>query len=229
VTTVPDEDDLAGNLAAIKHGRSQADFVIAHLHTHEWDLDDGRLCTTAAFAETYARAAIDAGAQVVILQGSHAPMRGIEIYRGRPIFYDPGDLLRLGRPDKLPADAYTRWGYGPEGRKVDAGPHDGYAARDHVFGWDPKARDRIVSPSSVYTDDPGFFVPVCHVGSGFDIESVSIYPITCLGGAKAEAGLPALAHGAKAAEIFEHLGKLSAKYGTKFHIDGEIARIEVKV
>jgi poly-gamma-glutamate synthesis protein (capsule biosynthesis protein) len=227
VSTIPDEDDLAGNLQAIRHARSQADFVIAHLHTHEWDLDDGRICTSPAFAETYARAAVDAGAQVVIAQGSHAPMRGIEVYRGRPIFYDPGDLFRLGRADKQPADFYLRWGYGPEARFPDAGPHDAYRAREAVFGWGAGARDLIKSPREIYSHDPGFFIPVCHVGEGFRIARVTLRPAVWLAGPKSGAGLPAFAEADRAAEILERVAELSAPYGTEITIDGDVGTIEI--
>src|SRR5690606_24018445 len=88
--TFCDEDDLAGNLASIRHARAQADLVIAHLHAHEFNAASGKINTSAEFIEEYARAAIDNGAHLFIAQGSHAPMRGIEIYKGCPIFYDPG-------------------------------------------------------------------------------------------------------------------------------------------
>jgi poly-gamma-glutamate synthesis protein (capsule biosynthesis protein) len=186
------------------------------------------LCTTAAFAETYARAAIDAGAQVAILQGSHAPMRGIEIYRGRPIFYDPGDLCRIGpNVEKQPADAYTRWGYGPQARKPDAGPPDVYAARDRVFGWGDMGDKKILSPKALYSHEPGFFVPVCHVGADYEIKAIDLHPATWLEGSKSHRGLPALARGAKAAEIIDHLAELSSKYGTTFAVDGETAHIDL--
>jgi poly-gamma-glutamate capsule biosynthesis protein CapA/YwtB (metallophosphatase superfamily) len=228
VTTVPDEDDLAGNLAAIRHAASQSDFVIAHLHVHEWDTLDGGIATTAAFAETYARAAVDAGAHVVIAQGSHAPMRGIEIYKARPIFYDPGDLFLIGgRFDRQPADFYLRWGHGPEARLPAAGLPEALLARRRVLAWGDDAKDRIPVPRTRYSHEPGFFVPVCSVGSDFRIERVTIHPCVWLRGNRSHTGLPALATGARAEAVLREVDALSRPYGTELRIDNDKARIEI--
>src|SRR5258707_963366 len=83
-----DADDLAGNVAGIRYAASVADLVIGHLHVQAWDGVDGRMSSTPAFAQEFAHAAVAAGAGVVLVQGSHAPMRGIEIDAGVPILYD---------------------------------------------------------------------------------------------------------------------------------------------
>jgi poly-gamma-glutamate capsule biosynthesis protein CapA/YwtB (metallophosphatase superfamily) len=228
VRTVPDEDDLAGNLAAIRHAVSQADFVIAHLHVHEWDTADGGIATTSPFAETYARAAVDAGAHVVIAQGSHAPMRGIEIYQGRPIFYDPGDLFLIGgRFDRQPADFYLRWGHGPEARRPGAGLPEAVLARRRVLAWGDDAQDRIPIPRTRYSHEPGFFLPVCSVGEDFSIERVAIHPCVWLEGNRSHTGLPALARGAQAEAVLRRLDELCRPYGTELRLDADTAYIEI--
>lgn len=225
--TFPDEDDLAGNLAAIRHAKAQADLVIAHLHAHEWDPADGRISSSAKFIETYARAAIDAGAHVFIAQGSHAPIRGIEIYKGRPIFYDPGDLFRLGRPDKVPSDFYTRWGYGPEARVPNAGPVEAYIARNAVFGWGDQPKEMFPTPSEIYSHEPGFFIPVCEMTPDYRVTKITITPCIWLKGSKAEYGLPGIARGEAAQKILNRLAELSEPYGTKIKICGDIAEIDL--
>lgn len=165
---------------------------------------------------------------MVIAQGSHAPMRGIEVYRGRPIFYDPGDLLRNGRVDKHPADFYLRWGYGPEARKADAGPHDGYAGREAVFGWREDAEDVVRSPLSTYSDDPGFFIPVCHMRGDGSISRVDIHPIYCMSGNRTVTGLPAFATGERAQTILGLLQELSEPYGTELRIEGDKAYLDLE-
>ena len=39
----------------------------------------------------WSHAEVDAGADVVVMHG--APLHGVEIYRGRPIFYDLGNFI----------------------------------------------------------------------------------------------------------------------------------------
>lgn len=224
-STFPDEDDMAGNLASIRHALSQADLVIAHLHAHEFSAATGRINTAAEFIETYARNAIDAGAHLFVAQGSHAPMRGIEIYKGRPIFYDPGDFIRLGRPDKVPADFYTRWGYSPEARQPNAGPAEAYRARNAVFGFGSQPEGLFASPAEIYSHEPGSIIPICEITSDYRVIKITIVPCAGLSGTKAEAGLPGVAHGEKAKAILSEMARLSEPYGTRITIKGDIGEI----
>jgi poly-gamma-glutamate capsule biosynthesis protein CapA/YwtB (metallophosphatase superfamily) len=84
--TQPDADSVASMASEIKRSREEADLVIVALHK-------GILHTPALLASyerPLAHAAIDAGASVVI--GHHAHIvRGIEIYRNRPIFHGLGN------------------------------------------------------------------------------------------------------------------------------------------
>jgi poly-gamma-glutamate capsule biosynthesis protein CapA/YwtB (metallophosphatase superfamily) len=228
VQTVPDEDDLAGNLAAIRHAVDQADFVIAHVHTHEWDAADGRLSTTSPFVATYARAAVDAGAQMVIAQGSHAPMRGIEIHRGRPIFYDPGEPFPGGgRVEPQPADFYLRWGNGPEARRPDAGLPEALSARRRVLPLGDGTTAVVAAPRSRFSQDPGFVIPVCTVGPDFTIERVTLRPGVWLAGDRSRAGLPVLASGLRAEAVLRHIDELSRPFGTELQIEGDQASIDL--
>ena len=88
ITPIAHEEDVDGNLRSIRNAKKQADYVLVHLHTHEWDPEEG-LHKPAKFVPPFARSCIDAGADVFIGEGSHAPLRGIELYRNQPIFYDP--------------------------------------------------------------------------------------------------------------------------------------------
>jgi len=94
ISTVADEDDAEGNLRSISDARRQADYVLVHLHNHELDPEKG-LCAPPKFVPPFARACIDSGADVFIGQGSHALLRGIEIYNNKPVFYDPGDFIGM--------------------------------------------------------------------------------------------------------------------------------------
>lgn len=82
-------DDVARVLADIRSAAQQADFVIVYHHDHLWGKD---MQQTAAWKREWARACIDNGAHVFVSHG--APLlHGIEIHRGRPIFYGLGNLI----------------------------------------------------------------------------------------------------------------------------------------
>jgi poly-gamma-glutamate capsule biosynthesis protein CapA/YwtB (metallophosphatase superfamily) len=96
--TRPDPDSLVHMATGIQMARREADHVIVALHK-------GVLHTPAVLASyerPLAHAAIDAGASVVI--GHHAHIvRGIEIYRSRPIFHGLGNgcvVTRALSPDQ---------------------------------------------------------------------------------------------------------------------------------
>lgn len=213
VTTVCDEDDLAANLASVRYAAAVADFVIVHLHTHDWDSRDGRLSSSPEYVEQYAREAAAAGASVVIAQGSHAPMRGVEIIDGVPVLYDPGPLFRLGRRDRQPQDFYVRWGSTPAARAVGAGPLDAFAARDGYFGGNGSLSR---SPREGISHHPGAVLPICQVDAvTHRVTSVHLHPLRWLASPRAHVGFPGLLDGDEAAAVVSAISTLSERYGTR--------------
>jgi len=93
------EDDI---VMAKRHN----DFVIVALHNH--DLSHHRAYgiqdQTPPNDQIMYRRAIDAGADMVIGSGPHV-LRGIEIYKGKPIFFSIGNFIYQYRtPEKIPVD-----------------------------------------------------------------------------------------------------------------------------
>ncbi|MBB4857950.1 poly-gamma-glutamate synthesis protein (capsule biosynthesis protein) [Novosphingobium chloroacetimidivorans] len=108
-----DPTDLAAVLGAVRAARKQARVVVLAVHAHQTEGRDETM-PPAAFAplelhraneepsaedtrpapilKDVFRAAIDAGADVVTRTGPHV-VNGIEVYRGRPIFYSLGSLV----------------------------------------------------------------------------------------------------------------------------------------
>jgi poly-gamma-glutamate synthesis protein (capsule biosynthesis protein) len=228
-TTACDEDDLAGNAESIRYARAVADLVVAQLHVQAWDAADGRMSTTPRFAHEYAYAAIAAGAQVVLVQGSHAPMRGIEIHRGAPVFYDPGPLFRLGRRERQPHDFYLRWGNRDAVRSHEAGLLDAFGARDTTIGGDGSAKV-VHSPREGNDHEPGFVVPICTVDAhAHCVVTVELYPMTWSTARRATTGFPVRATGQRAQAILARMAELSAPYGTVLRIvaDAGIGVIDI--
>jgi poly-gamma-glutamate synthesis protein (capsule biosynthesis protein) len=213
-STACDEDDLAGNVSSIRLASASADLVVAHLHVQAWDGEAGLMSTTPAFTHEFACAAISAGAQIVLVQGSHAPMRGIEVHDGVPIFYDPGPLFRLGRREAQPHDFYTRWGNHGAVRSFDATPLDAYGARADAMGG-TGSRKVVHSPREGNGHAPGFVVPVCTVdAASHRVMRIELHPMVWNIARRATTGFPARADGQRAQAILAKLGELCLPYGT---------------
>lgn len=80
-------DDLAGMKADIERARSEAESVIVSMH---WGIHMTE-AVLADYQRQAAHAAIDAGAAAVIGHHAHI-LKGIEFYRGAPIFYSLGNF-----------------------------------------------------------------------------------------------------------------------------------------
>lgn len=81
-------------LSAIRTAKRNADFVIVHVHAHEpgnWSE------TPPAVLEELAHRAVDVGADQFVGHGLHQ-LRGIEIYRGEPIFYGLANFIFQNEP-----------------------------------------------------------------------------------------------------------------------------------
>ena len=76
-------------LEAVRAARQQAELVIVSVHSHEPSNDSEE---PADFLRQFAHDAVDAGAGLVVGHGPHR-LRGVEIYKGAPIFYSLGNFL----------------------------------------------------------------------------------------------------------------------------------------
>jgi poly-gamma-glutamate synthesis protein (capsule biosynthesis protein) len=95
-----DERDLAGNLEALRSAAPRDDYLVLSIHAHQ----------PGVWLEDFAHQAIDAGVDVFMSHGPHT-LAGIEIYRGRPIFYGLGNfVLQYDQVERLPAEAFARVG-----------------------------------------------------------------------------------------------------------------------
>ncbi|WP_374598022.1 CapA family protein [Sphingosinicella sp.] len=84
-----DQDALLKSVGA---ARDEAGFVVFSIHAHETLSGGYEDPAPADFLQPLFRAAIDAGADAVVRHGPHA-VQGIEIYKGRPIFYGLASLF----------------------------------------------------------------------------------------------------------------------------------------
>ena len=97
----PSPEDARRILQSIRDARQHADIVIVYQHNHVFGNRSFSTIFTEGMPERLApnpwlvkwtHAEIDAGADIIVMHG--APLlHGIEIYRGRPIFYDLGNFI----------------------------------------------------------------------------------------------------------------------------------------
>jgi poly-gamma-glutamate synthesis protein (capsule biosynthesis protein) len=86
---VMNERDRSGLISSIRQGKQISDFEVVSMHTHE----PGNYSELPPdFMQTFAHQAIDNGADMFIGHGPHR-LRGIEIYKGRPIFYSLANFI----------------------------------------------------------------------------------------------------------------------------------------
>lgn len=116
--TKPDRADLSRIVRAIGQASRQADYVLVSVHSHE--MKDGRKDAPADFLTEFARACIDAGAHAIIGHGPHI-VRGVEMYKGRPILYSLGNFIfQNDSVATLPADYYEKYGLDHSHNTADA-------------------------------------------------------------------------------------------------------------
>lgn len=195
--------DLAEIVAAVREAKRQANWVIVSSHTHE---GDGNRWLAPGFLEEFARAVIDAGADVVV---GHGPknLRGIEIYKGRPIFYSMGMILSQSETAEFQAfDNYE--GFSDVLNPFTAAPGEFYDARNARAGGGRDTEwERWTSGFAVIDFEEG------------RLSEIRIYPIDLgFGLHRAVQGRPALARGDLASELLEGLRVLSGRYGTRMDV-----------
>jgi Bacterial capsule synthesis protein PGA_cap len=155
---------------------------------------------SADFVIQFAHQVIDAGADVFVGHGSHFPM-GIEIYKGKPIFYSVGNFIFQNETvGFFPADAYERFDL-----DLKATPSDFLDART--------AGGKKGHPS-----DPAYWenmFAVCEFAAG-KLKEIKIHPIDQgFGRSRPQRGRPVLAEGDVAKRVIERVARLSKRYGTK--------------
>jgi poly-gamma-glutamate synthesis protein (capsule biosynthesis protein) len=207
IETRASERDVQDNLRWLGEARRQADWVIVSVHCHEFGgatlLTAGtraELEEPAGFISDFAHRAIDAGADIFVGHGPHFPL-GIEIYKGRPIFYSVGNLLFENETvNFFPADAYERFDL-----DLRATPADFLDART--------AGGKKGHPS-----EPAYWENMFAV-CGFEhrkLKEIKIVPIDQgFGRPRAQRGRPLLANGEVADRVIERVVRLSKRYGTR--------------
>src|SRR5262245_8325577 len=194
-------------LKSIRAAKQLSDFVIVTIHAHEpgnWSQEP------ADFLPKLAHAAIDAGADQFIGHGPHQ-IRGIEVYRGKPIFYSLGDFIfQLDLLEPVASDLYEQY-------KMDPA-----AATDAEFNamW-----NRLVFGGDVWYQS---VVTTSRFEKG-RVAEIRLHPIDLSYTARgADRGVPRLASPEVGRTILERLQRLSQPFGTRIAIEQGVGVIRLE-
>ncbi len=196
-----DEDRI---LRSIRSAARQADHVIVYSHSHDIEgMND--LSPAPAHLREFIKKCLDAGADVFLVSGPHK-LRGIEIYKGKPIFYSLGNFFMQNETiEPMPDDMYETFDLG---NKALAG--DFYDARSKP---DPKTG----LPTSYYPAQQDIWESVLAVPvfQGHRVIEIKLYPVDSgFRLPRSQKGTPRLADPALARKIIDRLAKMSELYGT---------------
>ncbi len=206
--TEPNEDDVAEIAAVINNASRLADFVIVTIHAHEGPTRG----EPADFLQPFARAMIDAGADVFVGHGPHA-LRGIEIYNGQPIFYSLGDFMFQNETlDRLPSDNYEAFDLNENHHVADF--------NDRRYENDTKGFPTVAEVWEAVIAVPKF--------RNRELVEVALYPIDLAFGEPVHVrGRPLLADDELGEKILEYLQARSDQYGTDIEIRRGVGYIKI--
>jgi poly-gamma-glutamate synthesis protein (capsule biosynthesis protein) len=198
--------DMERIYADIKIARRNARLVIVSQHEH---LGLWPEKAPSKFQEKFARACIDAGADMFVGTGSHE-LWPVEIYKGKPIFYSIGNFLFQGPLRVIAPEAYQRADLPLDNIKDPTVYEDKFATYFSEL--------KIPIWESV--------VPIVTFDGKNKVTSIELHPIDLL---EKEAwykrGTPRLADKKQAESIIKRLKEMSKRYKTKIKYENGIGRI----
>ncbi len=188
--------DEARILREIRNAARQADCVIVTSHSHE---PGNNSVVPPAWMVEFTKKSIDAGATTYIIHGPHQ-LRGIEIYKGRPIFYSLGNFIFHNETiDPMPADHYEQYGLPDTALASDL-----YDAR-------------FKSGTSGFPSSPVWYESVIAHPTfrGSELVGLTLHPIDLAQKApRSQRGTPRLAEAATGKKIIDRIAQQSAAFGT---------------
>ena len=210
-TDIPDtwcnKADKERILSDIRPMKEQNDYVFVQVHCQA--NDGGSHAHPPAFLREFAKSCIDNGASAIFGGGCHE-LRGLEMYKGLPIFYSLGDFIYQGMEvEHLPADFKE-----PLGIDVNASAKDALYARSRggTVGLHlSKANYLTILPKMEFEGDK--------------LISLDILPVTLNFSEKGKMnGLPVKAE-QEVQEIYNILKELSSDFGTNVQLVDQMIKV----
>ena len=196
-------------LHEVRNATDQADYVVVNSHSHEPGNDS---VLPPDWMVEFSHQIIDAGANTMAIHGPHQ-LRGIEIYKGRPIFYSLGNFIFQNETiDPMPSDQRARYGLPLEKLASEI-----YDTRFQV--------DENGNPTTGFPIGSEWYESVVAVAEfeGDEVVEIRLYPIE-LGwkAPRSQRGTPRLAPEILGRKIIKNLADLSAPFGTRIDYEDGI-------
>ena len=209
-----EQRDIDGIMQSIRFGKQNSDFMIVAVHCHQNSFSYQAYShdnSTPDFLVDLAHMAIDNGADAFVGTGVHT-LRGVEIYKGKPIFYGVSNFFFHDLPTIFitdpsrprPAKIETGWGAGPVGEERGGGAE---------FG--PDDREVLLTTSRY---------------EGGKLVEVRLYPVDLgIDGTRpiSRAGDPTTPSPEQAQRILKLVRDLSKPFGTTISIENNVGVIRV--
>lgn len=210
IMTKTNQKDLKEIERVVGSSEHMADYTIVTIHAHE---SDGKKSVPAKFLIEFSRKMIDAGADVVVGHGPHV-LRGIEIYKGKPIFYSLANFMFQNETLlRVPEENYARYNLGNDAQIND---------------WNSKryANDTRGFPTEREIWESVIAYPIWDKSGLFKIE---LYPISLgFGKKRTIRGRPMFANKVLSRKIINDLIQRSKPFGTKIEYKDGIGIINIK-
>ncbi|HXB55664.1 MAG TPA: CapA family protein [Vicinamibacteria bacterium] len=210
----PRDEDLERILRNVRSAARQADFVIVTTHSHE------RGPTPEApppWLEEVAHKVVDAGATTFIVHGPHI-LRGIEVYKGKPILYSLGDFI------------FQYETTSPQGQDIydDFGVRSPTALEGDLYDATGQGDAYSLLPGNAHWWDGAV---VLSRFRGHEVQSIVIHPVELgnigpfiSGDGRAQRGTPRIAVGERARSIIEQMAKGSRRYGVEIAFENGLGQ-----
>lgn len=195
ILTFAYRDDLEDAKEDIRKARNEADVVVVSFH---WGITFSRIISM--YQQEVAYAAIDAGAEIILGHHPHQ-LKGIEVYKGKPIFYSMGNFAM-----DLSYEDYQEWG--------KLSPY--FANLTAYHGWEPEPDWSMYNfpPEGRYS-----MIAKCEIADN-NVQKAYFLPVLINQNAQPK---QVLREDKEFDGFFEYIKEISEEQGlkTKFSIEGD--------
>jgi hypothetical protein len=205
-----DPHDLAQILRGVRQGSAASNFLVFSVHCHDSASGIDNDVPQGDFMRILAHDVIDAGADAFVGHGPHQ-LGGIEIYKGKPIFYSLGNyIFQLDLAENVMPELWPARKLDPS-KATDAELMGAFL--QHYFA-SPKWWQSVVAVSTYRNGN---------------VATIRLYPLDLgVNRPQHSRGIPVLAPPGEADTILNHMAELSAAFGTHIEIEKGVGVIHVQ-
>ncbi len=209
IRTEPNDEDLHEIASVVSNANRLADYTVVTIHAHE---GAGNRFVPAEFLVNFARAMIDAGADIFVGHGPHV-VRGVEMYQGKPILYSLANFIFQNETlERLPNENYEAYDLGPDAHIADFNDRrynndtQGFPAQREIW-------ESVIAVTNWDMDE---------------LVSLTLHPITLgFGNSRTVRGRPMLASSDLGRKIIDDIRRLSEPFGTTVVFEDGVGQVMI--